>query len=218
MKLKFELVNGYGILVDQEAEITKNGYHYNPRTKTATKNSKVGNNALIKYADCIEIIFAEPELKLEGVPVFEWRDFEPNEKSLLSMFYNTCKATYPLFDDWIEAKEYKKWLEKYNPAKYTENDLMILSNFIIEFYEYQMENKHFIDKYGFSVDKLDLSDAIYKLIQSLQKYPQYVVMESEEVIVGVTEDGSEYVTELNLKLYNNSEGKQQGTVNELIWK
>ena len=175
-KLKFELVNGYGILVDQEAEITKNGYHYNPRTKTATKNSKVGNNALIKYADCIEIIFAEPELKLEGVPVFEWRDFEVEklfiEKSNIPYFPSDLKETC----NWWFKEGYNS-----NPAKYTENDLMILSNFIIEFYEYQMENKHFIDKYGFSVDKLDLSDAIYKLIQSLQKYPEYVVMENNTI-------------------------------------
>jgi hypothetical protein len=36
------------------------------------------------------------------------------------MFYNICKATYPNFDEWIEAKEYNKAKEKY---KYTEADL-----------------------------------------------------------------------------------------------
>jgi hypothetical protein len=182
MKLKFELVNGYGILVDQEAEITKNGYHYNPRTKTATKNSKVGNNALIKYADCIEIIFAEPELKLEGVPVFEWRDFEVEKLAEKYADFSNDHITMSFGDKFNETSK-RDFIGGYksNPAKYTENDLMILSNFIIEFYEYQMENKHFIDKYGFSVDKLDLSDAIYKLIQSLQKYPEYVVMENNTI-------------------------------------
>jgi hypothetical protein len=176
MKLKFELVNGYGILVDQEAEITKNGYHYNPRTKTATKNSKVGNNALIKYAECIEIIFAEQELKLEGVPLFKWRDFEPNEKSLLSMFYNTCKATYPLFDDWIEAKEYKKWLEKYNPAKYTEED--IERAFIVG-----LNCSQEISLKGLPTDEgLDYQyKKLNQLIQSLQKCPEYVVMENNTI-------------------------------------
>jgi len=205
MKLKFELVNGYGILVDQEAEITKNGYHYNPRTKTATKNSKVGNNALIKYAECIEIIFAEPELKLEDVPVFEWRDFEVEK--LTNEKYND-----PLVFSNGNIKKLG-FIEGYksNPAKYTENDLrnamkMMMQGSIVDDEYYPL----------FSEDEI---------MQSLQKCPEYVVMESEGYC------GSPYTTErcpkcidscdrayTRLKLFTNSEGKQQGTVKELIWK
>jgi hypothetical protein len=190
MKLKFELVNGYGILVDQEAEIKEGEWAiemYNGESKTIQQlkfhdengntwyvrrmNMNCGKNDLEAH----KIIFAEQELKLEGVPVFEWRDFEVEK--LANEKYND-----PLMFSNGNIKKLG-FIEGYksNPAKYTENDLMILSNFIIEFYEYQMENKHFIDKYGFSVDKLDLSDAIYKLIQSLQKCPEYVVMENNTI-------------------------------------
>jgi len=212
-KLKFELVNGYGILVDQEAEIKEGDKFIHPDKTIERASRNLDGRGLSK------IIFAEKELNLEGVPVFEWRDFEVEKLAEKYADFSNDHITMSFGDKFNETSK-RDFIRGYksNPAKYTENDLMILSNFIIEFYEYQMENKHFIDKYGFSVDKLDLSDAIYKLIQSLQKCPEYVVMESEEVIVGVTEDGSEYVTELNLKLYNNSEGKQQGTVKEIIWK
>jgi hypothetical protein len=181
MKLKFELVNGYGILVDQEAEINNFDLVMDDDCTGPWNIQIQPETDLSKYS---KVIFAEKELGLD-VPVFEWRDFEVEKlafKNAKTKIPNTKERD--INDEiLISGARIIGFKEGYksNPAKYTENDLMILSNFIIEFYEYQMENKHFIDKYGFSVDKLGLSDAIYKLIQSLQKYPEYVVMENNTI-------------------------------------
>jgi hypothetical protein len=185
MKLKFELVNGYGILVDEEAEIKEGEWAiemYNGQSQAVNPlkfTDENGNNWFVRKMNMYcgkndheahKIIFAEKELKLEGVPVFEWRDFEPNEKSLLSMFYNVCKATYPEFDEWIEAKEYKKWLEKSNPAKYTEEDLQKAFH--------AGEERILKREYEKGLSELD---SYTNLKKSLQKYPQYVVMENNTV-------------------------------------
>jgi len=55
---------------------------------------------------------------LEGVPLLP--SLEIVRYDFAEMFYNICKATYPNFDEWIEAKEYNKAKEKY---KYTEEDM-----------------------------------------------------------------------------------------------
>ncbi len=55
---------------------------------------------------------------LEGVPLLP--SLEIVRYDFAEMFYNICKATYPNFDEWIEAKEYNKAKEKY---KYTGEDL-----------------------------------------------------------------------------------------------
>jgi hypothetical protein len=43
---------------------------------------------------------------LEGVPLLP--PLEIVRYDFAEMFYNICKATYPNFDEWIEAKEYNK--------------------------------------------------------------------------------------------------------------
>lgn len=55
---------------------------------------------------------------LEGVPLLP--PLEDDVKyDFAEMFYGILKATYPDFDEWVEAKEYNKAKEKY---KYTEDD------------------------------------------------------------------------------------------------
>ena len=211
MKLKFELVNGYGILIDEEAEIKEGDLIFDSDIKRiVVADSLKVITSTKRYCDYYhKIIFAEKELGLD-VPVFEWRDFEPNENSLLSMFYNVCKATYPEFDEWIEAKEYKKWLNKSNPAKYTEEDLRKITQaaFVV------MSNPETVIA--------DFDRWFEKRLQSLEKTPKYVVMKMEVV----NDFGEPYSfddidfgveKEYRPKLFTNSEGKQQGIIKELIW-
>jgi hypothetical protein len=61
---------------------------------------------------------------LEGVPLLP--SLEIVRYDFAEMFYNICKATYPNFDEWIEAKEYNKAKEKY---KYTEEDILNFHSF-----------------------------------------------------------------------------------------
>jgi hypothetical protein len=90
------------------------------------------------------------------------------------MFYNICKATYPNFDEWIEAKEYNKAKEEY---KYTEEDIKTAfeaSKKLVN-YEWHMDEFH-----GSSCNCVKPTiQNFQELIQSLQqpKYP--VAFESE---------------------------------------
>jgi hypothetical protein len=162
MKLKFELVNGYGVLVDHDKEM---------------------------------VLFAEKELGLD-VPVFEWRDFDIEKLSEKSSELQEVSYTIP------HAETYKHgFIDGYksNPAKYTESDL-----------------RKAIELALIDAEKSVLWSVNYhiclsnKIIQSLQKYPKYVVIENEDMEFGVEK-------EYRPKLFTNSEGKQQGILKELIW-
>lgn len=152
MKLKFELVNGYGVLVDHDKEM---------------------------------VLFAEKELGLD-VPVFEWRDFDIEKLANEKLEFSFNKVAF--------IQGYKS-----NPAKYTESDL-----------------RKAIELALIDAEKSVLWSVNYhiclsnKIIQSLQKYPKYVVIENEDMEFGVEK-------EYRPKLFTNSEGKQQGILKELIW-
>ena len=227
MKLKFELVNGYGVLVDEESDpfllpVGKTVLHVEDGYRGFRKIEKDTILGFLLSGKRIywEVIFAEKELNLEGVPVFEWRDFEVEK--LASFHYGENRKT-------VEFEEgFRKGFKicyKSNPAKYTEEDL-----------------RKAIQLTLIDAEKSVMWSDIYhhhlsnKIIQSLQKYPKYVVMEREEKTVeeiqkelgiyghdeGLSErEFEEYKKSKSIykyKLFTNSEGKQQGTVKELIWE
>lgn len=202
-QLKFELVNGYGVLVDEEAEIKKGDYV--TYQNDGLDITKITNAFESHRAECNKIIFAEKELKLEGVPVFEWRDFDEDEiaESVLRKQNWDTTITLPFNQGFIQG--YKS-----NPAKYTEYEA-------IGFYLWA-RNKYGSVKpieEGCIVNKTDYKGLFQLYIQSLQKYPKYVVMESEYFKVnGMIDEASS----IRSKLFTNSEGKQEGIVKELIWE
>jgi hypothetical protein len=212
MKLKFELVNGFGVLVDEEAEIkAREKYLLIPESQIKNAENDLPKNK----RDWVKIIFVEKELNLEGVPVFEWRDFEVEKlafKNAKTKIPNTKERDIndEILISGARIIGFKEGY-KYNPAKYTESDLrnamkMMMQGSIVDDEYYPL----------FSEDEI---------IQSLKKYPNHIMMESEGYC------GSPYTTErcpkcidscdrayTRLKLFTNSKGKQQGTVKELIWK
>lgn len=212
MKLKFELVNGYGVLVDEDAEIKDGDWFFLDMTDNNLPNElhQMGPNKKSKTGGinfyhntawtncCSKIIFAEPKLKLEGVPVFEWRDFEVEKLAEEEIPYSS--STTLLVQRMRFVQGYKS-----NPAKYTEEDLRKAMNMM-------MQGSIVDDEYYplFTEDQI---------IQSLQKHPKYVVMESE--LVDSENYGSGEIFHNNrieeFTLFTNSERKQQGTVKELIW-
>ena len=110
---------------------------------------------------------------LEGVPLLP--SLEIVRYDFAEMFYNICKATYPNFDEWIEAKEYNKTKEKY---KYTEEEYNKLLSFIKK-----------IDDEGYdpydSAHHLQVSryvDEARNIIQSLQQPKMPVAFECEESV------------------------------------
>jgi hypothetical protein len=196
MKLKFEPVNGYGVLVDEKAEIKEGDYIFNfgdifqPQSGVKEYYRRLSEN--LPTDKWSKIIFTEPEHKLEGVPVFQWRDFEV-EKLAESYCQRGVKAGY-------ESRRLG-FIQGYksNPAKYTEEDL----------------RKAIQEAWSF-VDHDDEVGWVYyknedQIIQALQKYPKYVVME-------YINDYEEPEGDIHIpKLFTNSEGKPEGTVKELIW-
>lgn len=130
MKLKFELVNGYGVLVDEDAEIKDGDWFFLDMTDNNLPNElhQMGSNKKSKTGGinfyhntawtncCSKIIFAEPELKLEGVPAFKWRDFEVEKLAEEEIPYSS--STTLLVQRMRFIQGYKS-----NPAKYTEEDL-----------------------------------------------------------------------------------------------
>ncbi len=195
-QLKFEPVNGYGVLVDENIECPEDSRVWNISLKTNMVfrgyRKDFGHNADTTVR---QIIFAEKELNLEGVPVFEWRDFEVEK---------LAKKSLPDDTDWQKRIAFVQ-VYKSNPAKYTEEDLRKAMDYASQITNNRLK---YIDDY----------------VKSLQKYPKYVVMESE--IVSLLPTGSHIIKKedvsktfkTDLKLFTNSEGKQEGIVKELIWE
>ena len=199
MKLKFELIYGYGVLVDEKAEINKGDYVTYQRDGLCI--TKIINTFESHRTDCNKIIFAEKELGLD-VPVFEWRDFKIGKLAEKSSELQKVSYTIP------HAETYKHgFIDGYksNTAKYTGTDMLIIRNKLVDFLPVG------------EVSSWDMIQAIKKYtewldeyLDSIQKHPKYVVMENEDMEFGVEKEYSP-------KLFTNSEGKQQGILKELIW-
>jgi hypothetical protein len=169
MKLKFELVNGYGILVDGDLF---------PELK---------------------ILFAEKELGFD-VPVFEWRDFEVEK---------LAEESPEGYHDYKSQKIFKEGFitgYKSNPAKFTEEDIEKSIAFGMH-----LESQPLLQS--------AIDEEVKGFIQSLQKYPQYIVMESDVMNKDYTDESDKPYQECEIpRIFTNSEGKKQGIVKELIWE
>lgn len=259
MKLKYIDIQGYSILVDENAEIKTNDYFlHNTLADTSihkcigrpAKQSVIGDNNIDYFLGwCSKIIFAEKELNLycDGVK----KEGESCNKNNLCTFPN-CKGVYilPNWREWrdniennskihslvqdVITKEGRYWNDQdalepvyygfiagynYNKAKYTDEDLK-------EFGELVCWNI-----VGKTVTESLIKDLVKKVIQMFQKYPKYIVMESEivkgkyigRVKMGITPAGEPtYINEgyeeiQQPKLTTNSEGKQVGIIKEIIY-
>lgn len=230
-QLKFEPINGYGVLVDKEAEIKEGDYdteycNIDKRWLTPRKVSNSEWDQASKANYCrkrgynFKIIFAEKELGLD-VPVFEWRDFELDKfaENFVRTLSDEALGSGGGGNEYECAKQ--GFIEGYksNPAKYNEEDLgRAIELGRSQGYEYASSETYSDSQ---ELEEL-LSEQEYdrdKFIKSLQKYPKYVVMESELVDSG--NHGSGEIFHNNRMeefiLYTNSEGRQQGIIKELIW-
>jgi hypothetical protein len=208
--LKFELVNGFGVLVDEEAEIKEADKFIHPDKTIERASRNLDGRGLSK------IIFAEKELGLD-VPVFEWKKKDVVQKNLEKICSWDTYRDHPLGRYAQEALD----AHKSNPTKYTEDDLMKAIAFGREqgnYYEFATQSdssKEYIE--GLQKDQ---EEQVEVFIQSLQKHPKYVAMESEFVDSGNHGSGEIFHNNRTEEfiLFTNSEGKQQGTVKELMWE
>jgi hypothetical protein len=212
-QLKYIDVNGYGILVDESAEL--DGYYFDEYINKIKHTS----GAEYEKADFMnKIIFAEKELNLD-VPILpNWREWEVEQ-----MAFKSWEAQIK-YDTQVYKRSYTKgYIESYNhnKAKYTEEDLEQM--FMIGLncsQEINMKDMTKEDALNYQSNKL------YKAIQSLQKVPKFIVMKDER-IEEIERDHDEDVNGDNafkhkswqqrLKLITNSEGKQEGIIKEIIF-
>jgi hypothetical protein len=211
MKFKFEFINGYGVLVDREAEIKKDEFYISWEDSYTTPKWVIYCKSTgLNGKNPMKIIFAEKELGLD-VPTFEWRNFEVEKLAESSYGEKESDAntdvTFALAKGYING--FKEGY-KSNPAKFTEEDLRKITQaaFVV------MSNPETVIA--------DFDRWFEKRLQSLEKTPKYVVMEMEVV----NDFGEPYSfddidfgveKEYRPKLFTNSDGKQQGVIKELIW-
>ena len=240
-QLKYIDVNGYGILLDESAEIKEGDYiifkgqllkvdcfndgvlpefiHKYGNTLSTCYNVKLGNYTC--FPESIKnnkIVFAEKELNLD-VPVLpDWRNWEVEQFAK--------SYVYSKFDsdgiDWLIAKPMiDTYIYCHNKAKYTEEDLEQM--FMIGLNCSQEINMKGMTK----EDGLNYqSNKLYKAIQSLKKIPKYIVMKDEK-IEEIERDHDEDVNgdkafkhkcwQQRLKIITNSEGKPEGIIKEIIF-
>ena len=212
MKLKFELVNGCGVLV--ENRLIVDGEKYIDSINKAIHTWDMGSGIHEgKSTWCNVIIFAEKELGLD-VPVFEWRDFEV-EKFAEKECEKEFKIKHPSDETkWKKAlwKDGFTHNHKSNPAKYTEDDLRK----VIAMSKIASTHDGLIDMDSWISNGYEGAIPAYseeEIIQSLQKYPKYVVMvETISLYKGNGTYGS-----IVPRIFTNSDGEQQGVIKELIW-
>ena len=213
MKLKYININGHGVLVDESAEITGYLYEWLYNTKTG-ETSNIGE----PDENDVKIIFAEKELNLDVPILSNWRNWEVEQ---------LVKEKYSIpFPNKFSNMNQEAYKERYafiagynhNKAKYTEEDLRKAI---------EMAREGTLD-YTFGDPYYEFEQGEDVIIQSLQRYPKHIVMESEQVIKEEYKT-CPYVKEVGCiknictcyyfkpKLITNSENKQEGIIKEIIY-
>lgn len=191
MKLKIVVIDNHIALVDESAEIKEDDLC---EYKNKVFVIKKGDNELFQLAN--RVLFAEPELNLD-VPQLNWREWE------VEQYVNKEYPQYGFKDLLIKAIVGYN----HNKAEYAKDDLIkaFRKGAYIGSYTGNNSGKH-----------IEEEEALF--IQSLQKYPKWIVMESELIYypANMPKDG-EHRPAFRPKLITNSDGKQEGIIKEIIW-
>jgi hypothetical protein len=112
------------LLVVDDSEIKKGDWFYNRVLSQSIKVQGVWLDKVDNLNSNLETFKVIAHLPLNNSPILEGVDVLPPLDNIrydfAEMFYNILKATYPRFDEWVEAIEYNKAREKY---KFTEEDI-----------------------------------------------------------------------------------------------
>ena len=189
MKLKYIDINRYGILVDESAEIKEGDLCFNAFMGCLTARVSALKPSLQNHEyPSYKIMFAEKELNL-NVPQLNWREWEVEQLAIKNANDNFESGNSQWVNGFIAGYNHSK-------AKYTE------------------ENLKFIFECGRNF-QLTGENNFKESIQSLQKLPTHIVMESEED--GDCEFGGREFINYSPKLITNSESKQEGIIKEIIY-
>lgn len=190
MKVKYIDINGYGVLVDENAEIKDKEPFIDMRDYPHNTSDYdiyyAGSGGNVEFSNRIgaKIICAEPELNFD-LPILNWRQWEVMQESLKVGLKLYVHGNYDFENGFRVGYNHNKKL-------YTEEDLKK----VIKMARYSTGN---------------LVKTPDEIIQSLQKLPKYIVIESEEIL------GCEGIIKFKPKLITNSDGKQEGVIKEIFY-
>jgi len=72
-----------------------------------------------------KIIAQQNQIDFSSLSEEEQKEIGLNQYDFAQMFYEILKKTYPYFDEWIEAKEYKKAQELLSDRRFTLEDVQL---------------------------------------------------------------------------------------------
>lgn len=198
MELRYINVNGYGVLVDETAA---------PQEGDIVCGGLGGNDIKIysKYFadDWFKIVFAEKELNLDVQILPNWRNFE------IEKLAETYLKGYVLpLTDKDKIHILNAFVDGYlaNYGQYTEEDLRNAIDMARKTETIVPAGAH--DPRPITTDKFTKTE----IIQSFQKYPMYIEMESE-IKLGYAVGTSE----MRPLLITNADGKKQGIIKQIVW-
>ena len=212
MKLKYIDINGYGVLVDENAEIKDKEPFIDMRDYPHNTSDYdiyyAGSGGNVEFSNRIgaKIICAEPELNFD-LPILNWRQWEVMQESLKVGLKLYVHGNYDFENGFRVGYNHNKKL-------YTEADMRRAI---------EMAERGVIDssKIGHSIYTLD------EIIQSLQKLPKFMVIEDYDVKVNksgrvvnpfdLTQNQSECDWVISPKLITNSQGKQEVIIKEILY-
>ena len=208
MKLKYIDINGQGVLVEETIpDKSYKGQYY-------LDGKLFHTDKVMLQTGCKAAICAEKELNLDLPILPNWRELE--------------------VEQFLE-KEAEKWclINGYNPNDYIHSNktaeyTRVKNIFIVGYNNNKAKytKKDLID--AFNAGRKGVGGAIkrrvydwnnpYDYIQSLQKVPKYIVLESESVIADYEPQGCDFPDYIEVpKLLTNSDGKEEVIIKEIIY-
>ncbi len=195
MKLRYININGFGVLVDEGAEIKKGDWFYSLPRMTYHKCTTIYDDILVDKTwenresveitkiDCVKIISAEKELNLD-VPQLNWREWEVEQlaKKEFESIFSRSKVPHVTSKETFKRGCINGFIAGYNQNKrlYTEEDLRKVIQLTIENCSVKRESNRYVP--DVLIDEVVFEGLESDIIQSLQKFPKCVVLEREQVI------------------------------------
>ena len=249
MTLEYININGFGVLVDESAEIKEGDLALIP-----------GYAGFVVVGNVDDMPYSEPHRNWQGLACDTCFDVEAVSKFQKSIFAEKeLNLDVPILPNWREW-EVKRLAEEEFNLTYTEESLentnddtvfcAFLDGFVACYNHFKVKHTEDLSKaiqMAWEADSIDGTvdlNVVLKygnnddlrtkwteeeIIQSLQKYPRYIMLESEERFRCSTCNSNDLPknnycksnckihSKLQPKLITNSEGKQEGIIKEIIY-
>lgn len=192
MKYEFKLVNGYGVLVDKEAEININDYYTYGNKIEKVYSSTLSGKGLSK------VIFAQAELNLD-VPILpNWKDWELEQ--LANRYVN------------------KRYKESDNPSYMNTHacEIDFIAGYKASKAEFTREDIIKAMQFGLESDFLGYTEKeTNEFIESLKPLPKFIEVDSH--LVWEYDGDNCHNSVIEFKTITNSQGKEECIIKQVIY-